>query len=505
MNSPRYIMNCRSIISALFVLLLLGVSSNVQAKQQMEFTARDGKIKSCPVVYPATDKFIAAQYNVAKKDCWSCPKGYERSKNPLPDKDSSCRKKNVNKKAKKSKVKVNVVGACPGKDVWKRNNKCWTCPSGTKRSMKKTADGHPICKPEKKYKYTKATKRGEAKRACPAGYIRNPDSDKKKNACMRLGLSESDQAKFRDDNQSELQQKMADAGELIALLNTFREKLKPVIDRKGIKNLTKRDLRTAGAIDIIDRGCADDYGSFTITAGGDGSYILGANASGGIAFGRVDECETGGTTGDKDWKMTWLATTNVTAGASIGGDVSLDVGFWRSRFDDLHGYAWGIVIGGAPGSVGVTASGWTGIDWLPGSKGKFLGITLGVQAGLSLEGEVNWGYTFQKQTFNNCKGVTVHAVNKTDVDVRIIDVDYHDYYKERWRSEPTPNRTILADGIKPYIWKFNLNQVDHAYTQIRIKYRKKEGDGWSDTVYRNWSGKYLCEAGKKFRVTLRNL
>ena len=503
MNSSRIRMASHSIIWALFALLLIGASSSAQAKQNLEFTATKGKIKSCPVVFPATDDHIAAQYNVAKKGCWSCPKGYTRSKNPLPDKNSSCRKKNVNKKANASKVKVKF-GSCKGKDVWKRNDKCWTCPAGTKRSLKKTADGHPICKPKKKYKYTKAKNRGEAKRACPAGYIRNPDSNKKKNACMRSILSAENQTKYKNDNESDLQQRLADAAELVALLNDFREKLKPVIDRKGIKNLSKRDLRTAGAIDIIDRGCADDYGSFTITAGGDGSYILGANASGGIAFGRVDECETGGTTGDKDWKMTWLATTNVTAGASVGGDVSLDVGFWKPRFDNLHGYAWGIVIGGAPGSVGVTASGWTGIDWLPGKKGKFLGITLGLQAGLSLEGEVNWGYTFQKQTFNNCKDITVHAVNTTGVKVKIIDVDYHDYYSERWRSEPTPNREIAAEG-KPYIWKFNLNQVDHAYTQIRVKYRKKEDDGWSKKVYRNWSAKSVCEAGKKYRVTLRNL
>ena len=140
--------------------------------------------------------------------------------------------------------------------------------------------------------------------------------------------------------------------------------------------------------------------------GGDGSAVLGANADGGIAFGRVAGCETGSSS-STDWNMTWVATTNVSVGPSAGLDGSINVGFWRPRFDDLHGYAWGLVGGGAIGVVGVTASGWMGIDWKPGRTGEFLGVSVGYQGGASLEGELNWGYTFQKQTFNSCKNVTV--------------------------------------------------------------------------------------------------
>ena len=98
------------LIAMMFFLLTLGTQ---------------GKIKSCPVLYPETDEFSAAKYSVAKKSCWSCPAGYKRSKNPLPDKDSSCKKRNVNKFAKNSEVDAGVLG-CKGKDVFKRD---WQSPS----------------------------------------------------------------------------------------------------------------------------------------------------------------------------------------------------------------------------------------------------------------------------------------------------------------------------------------------------------------------------------------
>ncbi len=494
-------------LSALLIVLLLSMSTMAHAKS-VQYAKTQGKIKSCPVLYPETSNRSAAKFNVLKQSCWSCPKGYVRSKNPSPDKDTSCKKRNVNFKADFAFNATWGGTVCKGKKNWLKNGKCWTCPSGYKRSLKETSSGHPICKPKEKNVYHKGYKRGDAKKACPAGFIRNPSADSKKKGCMRLNLASDQRSLASSANEIMLQNKIDEASDLIALLDSFKQKIEPIINRKGIKNVNKRDLRRAGAIDILDRGCNgqqhDDYGSFTITVGGDGAYVLGGNASGGIAFGRVDGCETGKSENANettDWNMTWIATANVSAGASVGVDGSIQVGFWRPRFDDLHGYAWGLVAGGAIGPVGATASGWMGIDWKPGRTGEFLGVSVGYQGGMSVEGEVNWGYTFQKQTFNNCKDVTVHAVNKTGKNIKVIDVDYYDYYKKVWRSEPTPNRKISANG-KPYIWKFNLNQVDHAYTQIRVKYRKKEGNGWTSKVYRDWSAKTLCEKGKKYKVNL---
>ena len=485
-----------SSIWALCIVVLLGVSTTTHAKS-VQYAKTEGKIKSCPVLYPETSNRSAAKFNVAKQSCWSCPKGYVRSKNPLPDKGSSCKKRNVNKKAKFAFNATWGGTICKGKENWLKNKKCWTCPAGYKRSLKETSGGHPVCKPEKKNKYSKGYRRGNAKKACPAGFIKNPESDSKKNACMRLNLASGERSLSSNANQTMIQNKIDEAGDLIALIDRFKRKLEPVIKRKGIKNLSRKDLTNAGVNGIFDSGCGLGYNSFTITVGGDGAYYLGANADGGIAIGREQGCGSG-----TKWGMTWVSTTSVSLGTSVGGDLSINVGFWQANYKELSGFTWGIVGGGATGSVGMTASGWRAVDENSGILGDFSGISLGWQTGLSLEAEGNFGYTFQNQTFNNCKDVTVHAINKTGRDIKIIDVDYHDYEKGKWRSEPTPNRKISANG-KPYIWKFNLNKVDHAYTQIRVNYRKKKSDGgWTKKVYRDWSAKSICEKGKKYRVNL---
>jgi hypothetical protein len=467
------VLSTQSII--MLLTLMLGFSTSTHAGEIKYTSASDTGKSSCADTYPANDTFGVAEGSL-KGGCWSCPKGYKRNKLKSPTNEKACKKPKFRRKAKKSTVDVKF-GACKGKDVWKRKDACWTCPSGYKRTMKLKDDGTPICKPKvnNKYIYKTAKRRGDAIGSCPSGFIRNPlkkAGDEK--ACTGVkNLKADSKSQLKTELGNILEDRLDEARNdgLIDLIDDFKKNLDPVIDRKGIKNVTKSDLRRAGAIDIIERGCGLNYGSFTITVGGDGSAVLGANADGGIAFGRVAGCETGSSS-STDWNMTWVATTNVSVGPSAGLDGSINVGFWRPRFDDLHGYAWGLVGGGAIGVVGVTASGWMGIDWKPGRTGEFLGVSVGYQGGASLEGELNWGYTFQKQTFNSCKNVTVHAVNKTGVDIKVIDVDYHDYYKKVWRSEPTPNRQISANG-KPYLWDFNLNQVDHTYTQIRVKYRKK--------------------------------
>ena len=70
-------------------------------------------------------------------------------------------------------------------------------------------------------------------------------------------------------------------------------------------------------------------------------------------------------------------------------------------------------------------------------------------------------------------------------------------------ANPFVNQKRNMPTAKPRTWEFNLNQVDHAYTQIRVNYRKKESDGgWTSKVYRDWSAKSVCEKGKKYKVYL---
>lgn len=497
MNISRFFKILSTQLAIMLLILTIGFSVNTQAGQIFSGASGKGK-SSCAESYPANADHEAAK--ASKGGCWSCSKGYERNKLKSIKSPKACKKHKFNMKARKSKVEVKL-GACKGKDVWKRKGACWTCPSGYKRTLKLKKDGTPICKPRanNKYKYAQAKRRGDVIGSCPKGFLRNPlkkSGDEK--ACIGFKKSKNaSKANFKSDNEGLIQEKIAGATELIAELNVFKGNLKPLIDRKGMKNITKSDLRRAGAAAVMRIGEALKFCSYTVTVGGDGAALLGGNASGGIAFGPKDCDNYGG-----KWDIAWLATANLSSGASAGGDVSFEVGIWKSKYNELHGFAWGFVTGGAVGPGGATAAGWMGIDWKPGQAGKFAGITLGYQGGAMIENEFNWGYTFQKGTLNACKKATVHAVNKTGVDIKVIDVDYHDYYKKVWRSEGTPNRKISANG-KPYLWKFNLNQVDNAFTQIRVKYRKKDSDGkYSKKVYRDWSDKLLCTEGKKYRVNL---
>lgn len=499
MISPRFY------IITLFALLF-GFASYTDAGMRYA-SASDTGGSSCPAAYPANDKFTAAKVRPLKGECWSCPKGYKRTELRSPTNEKACKKRKFNMKARKSDIDVKW-GACKGKDVWKRNGECWTCPAGYKRSLKKTDKGIPVCKPKlnNKYKYKAAKFRGKTIGACPSGYVRNPlkKADDGK-ACTKFSKSNTEKTDFINTNLGQLEGVLSSSTDLIDKAGEFKEKIEKVIDKKGIKNLTVRDIRNAGGVELLNRACGKQYGSISVTAGGDGGALLGGNAAGGFAIGLVDECETGQDGNDwidrnTDIRMAWLASVNVSAGPSAGLDGSITVGFWNARYDKLHGYAHGIVGEGAYGH-GATASGWWTIDWAPGKKGSFVGFALGYQAGVGAGIEYNWGYTFQKQTFNNCKNVEVKAKNRTGVEVKVIDVDYHDYDKEIWRSEPTKN-TKIANG-KNYTSYFNLNQVDHAFTQIRVKYRKKESDGGWSKVKRAWSSKLLCEKDKRYTVYLK--
>ncbi|MBI1424885.1 MAG: hypothetical protein GC149_15670 [Gammaproteobacteria bacterium] len=78
----------------------------------------------------------------------------------------------------------------------------------------------------------------------------------------------------------------------------------------------------------------------------------------------------------------------------MGGDASINVGFWKASYNKLYGFAQGIVLGGSYAEVGVNGSAWWAINW--GAKDEFAGFSVGYQGGLSAEAEYDWGYTFQK-------------------------------------------------------------------------------------------------------------
>jgi len=478
--------------------------------------------QSCKNRFPATSRYSKARFNLLKGGCWSCPAGFERTALPAPDEHKSCKKPRPYIDAKfHSHAKGVFHNVCKG-EPWLKDKKCWTCPPGFKRSNK-VSDGKPQCKPETKNYYHPATLRGDAGCGdglwspsfnnncyrCPSGYFRNPlrttaDRAEDSKACMTYEKSKQEQADFVRKHLAEAQHHLTAHSDLVAKAGEFQKKISRIIKRKGgIKNLTKDDIRQAGGLSVLMASCGQDFWSITITGGGDASYVVGVNGSAGLAFGLKGECK--GTQDGADWidrntdfGVMWLATVNVSGGVSFGLDASVNVGVWRIPYDKLWGFAHGVVVGGSYAQYGLNGSAWWTIDWGP-AKGEFAGVSVGYQGGLSAEGEYDWGYTVQEGTFG-CSRVKIEATNNTGRRVKVIDVDYHDYSEGKWHSEPTKNTEISNGGT--YRKTANLETVGGKKTQIRVKYRVKEGNGWSGVI-RAWSSDKLpCEKGKTYAVDL---
>ncbi|MEM7100593.1 MAG: ricin-type beta-trefoil lectin domain protein [Pseudomonadota bacterium] len=176
----------------------------------------------------------------------------------------------------------------------------------------------------------------------------------------------------------------------------------------SIRSLSAQDLIDAGASDVLESACGNNFlCTITLTAGADASYVVGGSGSGGIAFGTVHER---GNSGAKDLKVTYILTTNVTGGASVGASGNVEIGFWKTRFNEMEGFAHGLQIGGSVSGVGVGGSVWWNINWFwenedwdlfdwdtwfsDEAKDEYSGFVVGYQGGMELEVEYSWGYTW---------------------------------------------------------------------------------------------------------------
>lgn len=95
----------------------------------------------------------------------------------------------------------------------------------------------------------------------------------------------------------------------------------------------------------------------------------------------------------------------------------------------------------------------------------------------------------------SCRNVQVSVTNTGNKNVRILDLNYHD--RGKWRSEPTPNRTVKP-GERKNVWKrpHDLGKVGYEHTQLEIVYRY---NGEKRTK-RLPSG--ICEDEDRFSVSL---
>jgi len=99
-----------------------------------------------------------------------------------------------------------------------------------------------------------------------------------------------------------------------------------------------------------------------------------------------------------------------------------------------------------------------------------------------------------------CKDVEVTATNKAGKDVKVIDLDYYDFERKKWRSKLTMDKTLKPNES----WKKTrrLKAVGLDETKVRVDYRVRGNDGKWGGKKQVESAQVVCENGSKFSVTL---
>jgi len=100
-----------------------------------------------------------------------------------------------------------------------------------------------------------------------------------------------------------------------------------------------------------------------------------------------------------------------------------------------------------------------------------------------------------------CKDVEIVATNKAGADVRVIDFDYYDYERKKWRSKATKNATVKPNES----WRktHRLKAVGIDETKVRVDYKVRGSNGkWGGKKHVD-SAKIVCENGSTFSVELK--
>ncbi|MDH3742557.1 MAG: hypothetical protein OER56_13270, partial [Hyphomicrobiales bacterium] len=127
-------------------------------------------------------------------------------------------------------------------------------------------------------------------------------------------------------------------------------------------------------------------------------------------------------------------------------------------------------------------------------------VAFGVGAG------VNFGSKYsirQRQWRKACKDLTVKVVNKTGKKIKIIDLDYRDKLKNKWRSEPTKNKVVKPNGT----WRTTrwFGKIGDEATQFKIKYKRHKKKGlkkWSSRQdYRVSTSR--CRNGQTYTMVIK--
>ena len=133
----------------------------------------------------------------------------------------------------------------------------------------------------------------------------------------------------------------------------------------------------------------------------------------------------------------------------------------------------------------------------------FAKISLGVAAAIISAASMSMTAPAPAEAaFNICKKVKLHVDNKSKKTVRLFDIDYYDYAKSKWRSEPIRD-FIMQPGAKYRVTR-NLEKVNRTQTKIRVKYRTLKSNGrWDNAKYWYYDSPVkVCKHRTTFKVNI---
>ena len=87
---------------------------------------------------------------------------------------------------------------------------------------------------------------------------------------------------------------------------------------------------------------------------------------------------------------------------------------------------------------------------------------------------------------DTCKDVTIKLTNKLDVKVMVMNIQWYDYDKERWRDPVDftfESQVIQPSGVKTYLK--NLTGVKKDKMKLKIKYSKAKKPRPTASLSRN--------------------
>jgi hypothetical protein len=234
------------------------------------------------------------------------------------------------------------------------------------------------------------------------------------------------------------------------------------LNRKCLSRSDRRRLATATVND--GRGNQTRFRSYTVGLGASLAAVVGAGADAGWAF-------------DLERNVGPRFYTAGMAGVGIqlmgGADIliNLSVDEVKPGVSKYSGSITSLDVGTGVG-VGFITERSKRMLYAP-----FKGIEVAIGVG-GVGGSIGSKYSIRQRLWRKaCKNVTVRFTNMSGDEIKIIDLDYRDQLKSKWRSEPTPNK-VIKHG-QTWSTKRWFGKVGDERTQFKVKFRRRKRSGFS--------------------------